>query len=242
MTPLTEEILTAIRAHAERDFPKEACGTVIVRRGKQVYVPCANLAASPAEHFVLSPEDYARAEDEGEVIRIVHSHPNIAPAPSEADKVGCENSGVPWLIVNWPTGKIFEYAPSGFEAPLIGRSFDHGILDCYSLVRDYYAREAGILIPDMPRAENWWLKGEDLYVQNFETLGFVEIDQAHLRRHDALLMQVGSPVINHAAVYIGDGMIIQHCAGRLSSRDVYGGGWRRATRKALRHKSLMTGN
>ena len=54
-------------------------------------------------------------------------------------------------------------------------------------------------------------------------------------------MQVGSPVINHAAIYIGDGMIIQHCAGRLSSRDVYGGGWRRATRKALRHKSLITG-
>ena len=242
MTPLTDGILDAIRAHVARDFPREACGVVIVRRGKQVYVPCSNLASSPAEHFVLSPEDYARAEDEGEVIRIVHSHPNIAATPSEADKVGCESSGVPWLIVNWPTGKIVEFAPSGYEAPLIGRSFHHGILDCYSLVRDYYSRETGIMIPDMHRAENWWLKGEDLYVQNFEDFGFVEIDQAHLRRHDALLMQVGSPVINHAAVYIGDGMIIQHCAGRLSSRDVYGGGWRRATRKALRHKSLMAGD
>ena len=241
MTPLTEEILDAIRAHAQRDFPKEACGVVIIRRGKQVYVPCANLAPSPAEHFLISPDDYAKAEDEGEVIRIVHSHPNIAPVPSEADKVGCEGSGLPWLIVNWPTAKIFEFEPSGFEAPLVGRSFHHGVLDCYSLVRDYFAREASIDIPDMARDPNWWLKGQDLYTENFEAFGFAEIDPAHLRRHDALLMQVGSPVINHAAVYIGDGMIMQHCAGRLSSRDVYGGGWRRATRKALRHKSLIAG-
>ncbi len=129
MTLLTGEIIEEIRAHAAQEFPKEACGVVIVRKGKQLYVPCTNLAASPSEHFILSPEDYAKAEDEGEIIRIVHSHPNTAPEPSEADRVGCENSGIPWLIVNWPTAKIFEFTPSGFEAPLIGRSFHHGILD-----------------------------------------------------------------------------------------------------------------
>ena len=122
----------------------------------------------------------------------------------------------------------------------MGRSFHHGVLDCYSLARDYYRREVGIEIPDMAREASWWLKGQNLYVENFAAFGFVEIEPKDLRRHDALLMQVGSPVINHAAVYIGDNMILQHCAGRLSSRDVYGGGWHRATRKALRHRSLLS--
>ena len=239
MIPIAEAVLAAIREHAEKDFPKEACGVVIVRRGKQVYVPCANLASDPGAHFVIAPADYAAAEEAGEVIRIVHSHPNLSPQPSEADKVGCELSGVPWLIVNWPTGRTVEFSPSGYEAPLVGRSFHHGVLDCYSLARDYYRREVGIEIPDMAREPYWWLKGQNLYVENFPAFGFVEIEPKDLRRHDALLMQVGSPVINHAAVYIGDNMILQHCAGRLSSRDVYGGGWHRATRKVLRHRNLL---
>jgi proteasome lid subunit RPN8/RPN11 len=238
MIPIAEPILAAIREHAEKDFPKEACGVVIVRRGKQVYVPCANCAIDPGEHFLIAPAEYAAAEEAGEVIRVVHSHPNLSPQPSEADKVGCEASGVPWLIINWPTGRTVEFAPSGYEAPLVGRSFHHGILDCYSLVRDYYRREVGLEIPDMAREAHWWIKGQNLYADNFTAFGFVEIEPEQLCCHDALLMQVASPVINHAAIYVGDNMIIQHCAGRLSSRDVYGGGWQRATRKVLRHKSL----
>ena len=238
---LPGHVLSAIRAHAEEQFPKECCGVVIVRKGKAVYVPCPNVAQTPDAQFVISGEDYAAAEDQGEVIRIVHSHPNMSPQPSEADKVGCEASGVPWLIVNWPTGRIVEFAPSGFEAPLVGRHFHHGVLDCYSLVRDYYRREAGLVLPDFERESQWWLKGQNLYVENFASVGFTEIDPTQLRAHDGLLMQVGSPVINHAAVYIGDGLILQHCAGRLSSRDVYGGGWQRATRIVLRHRTLMNG-
>lgn len=236
MTPLPESVVTAIRGHAEREYPREACGVVIVERGKPVYVPCANLADAKGAHFLLAPADYAGAADRGDVIRIVHSHPNVSAQPSEADKVSCEATGIPWLIVNWPTGAIVEFAPSGYRAPLIGRVWHHAVLDCYSLICDYYAEVLGITLMDFRRQEQWWLKGDNLYEDGYGVAGFVDVED--LRPHDVLLMQIGAPVINHAAVYVGNNQIMQHCAGRLSSRDVYGGGWQRATRKIVRHRTL----
>lgn len=236
MTPLSAEIIAEIHAHAASEAPRECCGLVIVKHGKLRYMPCRNVAAKPTECFALAAEDYAAAEDAGEIVRVVHSHVNAAPQPSDADRVGCEKSGIPWLIVNHPVGSSFEFAPSGWKAPLIGRTFHHAALDCYSLIRDYYAEKLQISLPDFERQEEWWAKGDNLYMEGFPKAGFFEVDA--LREHDVLLMQIGAPVINHAAVYIGDGLILQHCSGRLSSRDVYGGGWRRATRKIVRHKSL----
>jgi proteasome lid subunit RPN8/RPN11 len=36
---------------------------VIIRRGKERYIPCRNTAETASEHFVLSPQDYAAVED-----------------------------------------------------------------------------------------------------------------------------------------------------------------------------------
>ena len=60
-----------------------------------------------------------------------------------------------------------------------------------------------------------------------------------IRKGDVLLMQIASPVPNHAAIYLDDGVIMQHVAGRLSSRDVYGGYWAKHTTHVLRHRSLL---
>jgi proteasome lid subunit RPN8/RPN11 len=241
---LPDSILAEIRAHAEREYqiqdaegkPRESCGLVVIWKGRRRYIPCRNIAEKN-EHFVMHPEDYAAAEDVGEVVMVVHSHPNVAALPSQADLVGCEKSGLPWLIVNWPTGAIHEFAPNGYRAPLVGRVFSHGILDCYALVRDYYAQELGIDLPDDDRPDEWWLKGMNLYVEGFERAGFVRVDKP--QKHDGLLMQVGSQVPNHAAIYLGDGNILHHQMGRLSSKDVYGGWYEKCTVMTLRHRSLM---
>jgi proteasome lid subunit RPN8/RPN11 len=239
MIDLPDSVADAIRLHAASAFPKESCGVLLVQKGKLQYCPCANLACAADVHFILSPDDLAKCEELGDVVAVVHSHPNTPPDPSIADRVGCEASGLPWLIVNWPTGVIRQFEPTGYEAPLIGRTFHHGVLDCYSLIRDHYQRELGIALPDFERESHWWLKGQNLYVECFPTAGFAEFDLDDLQPHDVLLMQVGSPVINHAAIYLGNNQILQHCANRLSSRDVFGGGWRRATRKKLRHQDLI---
>lgn len=236
---MEQSVYDAIRAHAASAYPNESCGVVVVRKGKQVYHPCRNTSSVPGSQFAIAPEDYADAEDTGTITHIVHSHPNAAAVPSEADRIGCEQTGLPWIIINWPNGDLHEFAPSGYVAPLVGRQYIHGILDCYAIIRDYFAVEHQIAIPDYDREDKWWLKGQNLYAENFAAAGFVEITDGGMEVGDVLLMQMAAPVINHAAIYLGNNHILQHCHGRLSSRDVYGGYWQRCTVKTLRLKAFI---
>lgn len=234
---LPDNILADIRAHAARDYPRESCGLVVIWKGRMRYVPVRNIAERN-EHFVMHPQDQADAEDLGEVVLVVHSHPDLPPMPSQADLVECEKSGLPWLIVNWPTGAVHQFSPSGYVAPLYGRVFSHGVLDCYSFIQDYYRQELGIELPDFERQDEWWLKGQNLYLEGFTAAGFEKVS-GPMRAHDGLLMRVSAPVPNHGAVYLGDGRIGHHQMSRLSSRDIFGGWYEKVTVAVLRHRSLM---
>ncbi|CAG9184310.1 C40 family peptidase [Cupriavidus respiraculi] len=228
--------LDAVRAHAAAEYPRECCGLVVVARGRERYVACRN-AAQGGEHFILPAEDYAAAEDLGDVVAVVHSHPDAPAAPSEADLVACEASGLPWHILSWPADDLRTIAPQGYEAPLVGRQFAHGVLDCYTLVRDWYRRELGIELRDFPRRDDWWAQGGDLYMQHYAEAGFAVVSQdAPDQQGDVILMQLRAPVPNHAGIYLGDGLMLHHLHGRLSSRDVYGGYWQEITRCVLRYQ------
>jgi proteasome lid subunit RPN8/RPN11 len=229
-------ILDAVRAHAAREAPHECCGLAVVVRGRLRYWPCRNIAGEA--EFAIHPEDQAAAEDAGDVVAVCHSHPYLPPEPSQADRVMCERTGIAWLIVSHPSGDWRVIEPCDYRAPLIGRPFVHGVLDCYTLCRDYYREVCGIALPDYPREDDWWLKGGNLYLDHFAEAGFVAVDPETLRAHDAVLMQVASPVPNHAGVIDADGHLLHHCHGRLSSRDVYGGYWRKVTTHVLRHRSM----
>jgi proteasome lid subunit RPN8/RPN11 len=243
MNPAT---LDAFRAHAVADYPREACGLVVVAKGRERYRPCRNLATTPSEHFVLAAEDYAAAEEAGEIVAVMHSHPDAPARASEGDRVACEASGLPWWIVSIApdadgapkAGELSCIEPSGYEAPLVGRPFHHGVLDCWTLCRDWYAREWRLVLPDPVRHDNWWDDGRsDLYTDNLAAAGFTPVDAKDISRGDLILMQIRSRnlVPNHAGIYLGDGLMLHHMYGRLSSRDVYGGYWVENTRLVARH-------
>ena len=216
-------------------IPREACGLVIVEKGKEVFVPCKNISELD-DTFILDPRDYLLAEQRGEILRVVHSHCYSDARPSEADKVACEASGLPWSIVSVPNNTWQEFQPSGYKAPLVGRTWSHGILDCYSLIRDYYKENLGIEIPDFERQFEWWHKGENLYLDNFEKAGFYEVPISQAGPNDVILMQILSPVVNHGGIYLGNEQMLHHLHRRLSCREVWGGYYRKHTVKVLRHK------
>lgn len=238
-----EALYDEIRQHASDEFPRECCGLIVAAPAGAVYRRCRNRSIDNG-HFILHEEDYAACEDEGEVLAVVHSHPNESANPSMADRAMCAQMNLPWLIVGWPSGVVVVCEPDGYHPPLIGREFSHGVLDCYSLVRDYFKEVCSIEIPNFERHDGWWEQGLNLYLDNFEKAGFVKVlDQPRapdeLQMHDVTLMQVLSNTVNHAAVYVGDSKIIHHLYNRESCYDVYGGYWLRHTFCVVRHRSLV---
>lgn len=218
----------AIAAHALSEYPREACGLVVLGE----YIPCTNNSGTPTESFCIAAEDYAAAEDRGVIGAVVHSHPGARAQPSQADLTVCEAAGVPlWIIVSLGAqadGSVgiedwCEFGPTGYEAPLIGCEFSHGTNDCYGLIRRYYRVTHGVVLPDYSRSDDWWQDGHsDLYTQNFCSAGFEELSlRTEPQVSDVLLMKIRSRnnVPNHAAVYVGDGVILHHCWGQLSRRD-----------------------
>ena len=83
-------------AHAKSEDPKESCGLLLNVRGKERYYPCNNLSLTNNQCFILDPEDYVKADNLGEITAIIHSHPVTPPTPSQADKIACEQSNLPW--------------------------------------------------------------------------------------------------------------------------------------------------
>jgi proteasome lid subunit RPN8/RPN11 len=216
-------------AHAQQDDPRESCGLLLVVAGVQTYRACRNIADEPGEMFVLDPDDYAAAEDDGEVLAVIHSHPVTPPEPSPADRAACEASGLPWLIVNPKTEAWATLEPCGYKAPLLGRDWVWGVQDCWSLVRDWYV-EQGITLPDWPRpARPEDFEKAPMFADLWGEAGFEQIDGAQMQEGDSIFMAIGNSKLNHIGVYVGDQMMLHHLRGRLSSRDVYGGYWQKCT-------------
>ena len=136
--------------HAKKQFPKESVGLLINKKGKKIYIACEN-KSNDLDSFILDPKEYLNAQKLGKIIAVIHSHPKTPPIASQADKVSCENSAIPWHIVNPNTEQWGYIEPCGYKAPILGREYVWGITDCWSLVVDWYKEEKNICLKDWER-------------------------------------------------------------------------------------------
>lgn len=255
-------IKRVIEQHALTDYPREVCGLIVAIGDRQRYIPCRN-TAEDGQDFQLPAEDYAAAEEVGQVLAVVHSHIDRDAQPSELDLVSCEATGLPWHIVSviQHAGELaptiagwHSFEPSGYEAPLVGRSFHHGSLDCYGLIRDFYRLELGVQLLDFDRPDHWWSQPElgELYLANFEQAGFYQVE-GDLRYGDVVLMQYRSERTNHGGIFLGSHSLktqpdlhpvphalLHHAMPRLSERVMYGGYWQDITRLIVRYQHDIT--
>jgi proteasome lid subunit RPN8/RPN11 len=231
--------LQLIIDHVARAFPQEACGLIFKTGYGYQVLECANLSHDPEHSFMIDPMLYAVHADH--IAAVYHSHPNRSPEPSAGDIASAERCNVPFMIIGYPSEEIFTYTPKGIlPAPYEGRSFVYGVMDCLSLVSDYYRHELGIIINDGERKQwQWWLDpaNQHAFVNGFIAEGFNVVTD--LRPGDLIIMNTGgSPCPNHAAIYMGDSCILHHPSRGTPSRvEMYGQYWRQNTHCYLRYSN-----
>ena len=118
-----------------------------------------------------------------------------------------------------------------------GRQWLLGYADCWALIMDYYQREFNITLKNYSVPREWWEDGkENIYDENWQAEGFIEVELTDMNVGDIIMMKLNSNVTNHAALYVGDNLILHHGYGQLSSRTPYGKYFRDRTVRIVRHK------
>ena len=209
-------------AHAKDQDPKESCGLLIEIKGKEKYYPCKNLSNWSNQCFIIDPIDYAKAEDTGKILAVIHSHPTTQPIASQADMISCEDTNLPWHIVNPKTEQWGYYEPSGYKPPLIGRHWGWGVTDCWALVRDWYKETKGIILRDWERPitpEEFI--ADPMFERCAWRTGFRQLrPEEKLENGDLLFMSILTSGLNHVAIFI-DGDVLHHLADRISCKEPY---------------------
>ena len=233
---ISEKLQTDILIHVKTEYPKEACGLIVIIKGKERYIPCNNLAENAYDDFILDPKDYYKASKMGDIINVIHSLPDATATPSVLDQSACDAMGKNWWIVSYPEIEWRELTSAGKKPDLIGRNFAYGILDCYTLLQDYFKINCDLILRDYEHEWEFWEKGQHLYTENFEKEGFIRVTDGSLQLHDIVLMNIRSNITNHAGIYLGNDKILHHLAGRLSCREMYGSYYRQYTTHTIRHE------
>ena len=226
----------AALAHAKEQDPKESCGLLLNIKGKERYFPCRNLSMTAHQCFILDPEDYVKADNTGDIIAVIHSHPITPPVASQSDKVACEQSGLKWHIVNPKTEKWGYLEPTGYKAPLLGREWAWAVTDCYTLVRDWYKEKLNIELIDWVRPTTLEDFNENpMFEKCAEETGFRELEpDEKLVNGDLLFMSILSNNLNHVAIFLA-GEILHHLTDRLSCIEPYSEWLLKCTGKRLRY-------
>lgn len=249
MNDLFPAASAAAMAHAESEYPKEAVG-IVTLDGE--YVPLVNVSRTPTETFELSEDDdiaYATLDDDGnpKVAAFLHSEcyerGEINPlliGPSKEDMEQCIATNCTWGLVpciNGVAEKPLYWGEFLLDTPLLGRPFVPQVTDCLNFIRSFYWQVYGILVPEVPRGWEWWLEGGNLFEEGLRTAGFHKIDIEEMAPGDGVLLQIRSPVPNHAMIVLDAGLMVHHPQQMLSVREPFGR-WRPYTVYAVRHNSF----
>lgn len=187
-------------------YPEEAVWLVTETGVTQV----KNIHPDPKNFFSVSAKDTLEANKAG-LKAVIHSHCDGEAAPSKADMESQVLSGIPWGVLNTDGHNVSEITWWGEKdiPPLVGRTFAHGVSDCYSLVRDYY-RLKGVELAEVPRDWLWWEDGGDLITESFEGLGFVQVPMHSALPGDVWISQVRSKHPQHCGILLDDELILHH--------------------------------
>lgn len=121
---------------------------------------------------------------------------------------------------------------------LLGRPYEMGKHDCFSILREYYSQNWGIEVPNYARPDRFWEDPNlDLY-QNYRRHGFKPILDEVFEVGDLVLMPIQAAVNSHAAAIVEDNLILHHMPKQLSAVAPFRPKWSNRVTVHLRHPDV----
>lgn len=239
---ITKQNIEKIRKHAEQTYPEECCGLVVMDGRKQIVIETENVHPDDrSQFFKIDSKVYLDCLEKYDSIAcLYHSHPNGPSYFTHDDVAISEVLETPILMMEWPKGTHITYNPRyNGEMPYLQRPFVLGVLDCYTLIRDYYKREFKIELPALQVTYKWWDEGENLYLDNISKFGNqIRYWEKEMKPGDVILFQMAAKVPEHGAIYVGNNKILHHPIGKLSRHSLFGTFYRDRLHSVWRHKDL----
>jgi cell wall-associated NlpC family hydrolase len=133
---------------------------------------------------------------------------------------------------------------------LINLAYDDGDKDCYGLCRQFYLDNYDIELPNYARSSSFFSEGIDLIAPFLRDSDFKVVDVAPslLEVGDGLMFTVrrpwmrGEQMINHVAVFVGNGTFLHHLYDKPSCEDYIAGPWSRRLMAVVRHPDVAALN
>ena len=98
---------------------------------------------------------------------------------------------------------------------LIGRQWNYGVNDCFTLIRDWFQLQ-GVELPDFARPDD--LEGCDsIFLQQAEAIGFEPVAMERRKPGDVLIMKLDTRTPMHAAILLPDELILHQRQDSLSA-------------------------
>jgi cell wall-associated NlpC family hydrolase len=98
---------------------------------------------------------------------------------------------------------------------LIGRQWEYGKFDCFTLIRDWFGLQ-GIQLPDFERPDDLQ-NCESIFLKQALAIGFEQVGYNKRRPGDVLIMNLGTATPMHAAVLLPNERILHQRQDSLSA-------------------------
>ena len=98
---------------------------------------------------------------------------------------------------------------------LIGRQWEYGKFDCFTLIRDWFGLQ-GIELPDFERPDDLQ-NCESIFLKQALAIGFKQVGYSKRRPGDVLIMNLGTATPMHAAVLLPNERILHQRQNSLSA-------------------------
>ena len=147
------------------------------------------------------------------VVRVV-----VAGEMSDDIRKKMNQEKIMYLLVSEDLRFGREFFPDGYfeNPPYVGRPYIYGLLDCYTLWRDWLKNEVNIDLPwNLERPHGWWDSEISLFLTESQKIGFVSAKS--FKQGCACFFKSGDvDVANHVGIYLEGDLILHHNGGRFS--------------------------